>query len=185
MKIIFLGAQGSGKSTQAKMLAEELNLPYIEMGQLLRDKSKEDDEEASQIRQALETGNLVKDEITEDILKQRLEREDSKNGFILDGYPRNKKQLDTMTEEIDKVFYVNVSDPESVARLMLRGRADDSEELIKRRLDLYHSETEPLLEHFKNEGILEEINGEQTIEQVHEELKGKITNTKKNETENN
>lgn len=170
MKVVFLGGQGSGKSTQAKMLAEKLNLPYIEMGQLLRDKSKDQDEEGQEIHKALAVGNLVPNQITIRALEQRLKEPDSIDGFILDGYPRNKQQWDALNTKADKAIYIKVNDEEATQRLLKRGRHDDNEASIKRRLELYHSETEPLLSQFKKEGILVEIPGERPIADIHEDV---------------
>ena len=166
MNIIFLGPQGSGKSTQAKMLANQLNLPYIEMGQIFRDKTKKSGEIARQIKASLDAGELVPDEIAVETLNEKLKTPDCKNGFVLDGYPRNQFQMDGLDENIDIVFYVKVSDTEAINRLFLRGRHDDKEELLKRRLEIYHEKTEPLLESFKSRGILIDINGEQSVEDV-------------------
>lgn len=170
MKYIFLGGQGSGKSTQARLLAEKLNLPCIEMGQILRDKAKESDTESLEIRKSLEQGVLVKDEITVKVLNEELKKPKYANGYVLDGYPRNKHQMEGLTDEIDTVFYVNVSDKEAIRRLSLRKREDDTFELLSRRLAIYHEQTEPLIEIFKNKNILEEVNGEQTIEEIHQAI---------------
>lgn len=175
-KIIFLGAQGSGKSTQAKMLAEKLNVPYIEMGQLLRDKSQDDDKEAGEIREALEVGNLVPDNITIKIMKDRIAKNDCKNGFVLDGYPRNYAQIEGLPQGIDKVFYILVTDNEGIKRLIDRGRNDDSLDVITRRLELYHKETEPLLTYFRQQGIIEEIDGERSRGAIHQEIVSKLSN---------
>ena len=174
MKIIFLGPQGSGKSTPAKMLAEKLNVPYIEMGQLLRDKKEGTDEDAKQIRDAMETGVLVTNEITMHVLDQRLKEQDTQNGFVLDGYPRNQEQMASVPEDIDQVLYVKVPDEEAVERLLKRQRADDTPDVIRKRLDVYHQETEPLLEDFSKKGILLEIDGMPTIEQIHEDISKKL-----------
>ncbi|OGD86402.1 hypothetical protein A2870_00825 [Candidatus Curtissbacteria bacterium RIFCSPHIGHO2_01_FULL_41_11] len=176
MKIIFLGAQGSGKSTQAKMLSEKLGLPYIEMGQLLRDKSKDNDEEGGEIRQALEVGNLVPDTITIGLMKKRVSENDCKNGYVLDGYPRNYAQIEGLPTDIDKVFYIKVSDNEGIKRLIARGRHDDSLDVITRRLELYHKETEPLLTYFRQQGNLEEINGVRTQGEVQQDILSKLGN---------
>lgn len=175
-KIIFLGGQGSGKSTQAKMLAEKLGLPYIEMGQLFRDKSRESDTEAGEIRAALEVGDLVPDLIAIKTLKERVEKDDCKNGFVLDGYPRNYAQLEGLPQGIDKVFYIKVTDEEAIRRLIDRGRQDDSLDVITRRLELYHRETEPLLTYFRQEKILEEVDGQRTIEEIHEDIVKRLEN---------
>ncbi len=164
MKIIFLGPQGSGKSTQAKMLADKLGMPYIEMGRIFRDLSHEDTEEGRLVKSFIENGNLVPDDFAVKILKQKVTEYGS--DYVLDGYPRNAAQMEGL-EEIDKVFYVKVSDEEAIKRLMLRKRQDDSsQEALETRLKIYHDQTEPLLEQFKTKNILFEINGEQSIEEV-------------------
>src|SRR5438874_2134200 len=126
MKLIFLGPQGSGKSTQAKFVSQKTNLPQIEMGQILRDKAKITDEDGRSISDALQKGNLVDDEITTRAFKERLSMADCKDGYILDGYPRNESQMAALDSNIDQVFYVKISDGEAISRLMKRGRNDDT-----------------------------------------------------------
>lgn len=176
MKIIVLGSQGSGKSTQAKMLSEKLGLPNIEMGQLFRDKSQENDIEAGEIRAALETGDLVPDAIATKTLHDRVEKDDCKNGYVLDGYPRNYAQLEGLPKDIDKIFYIKVRDNEAIRRLIGRGRHDDSLDVIARRLKLYHSETEPLLTYFRQAKILEEVDGQRSIEEIHADVIERLEN---------
>ncbi len=171
MNYIFLGPQGSGKSTQAKMLSESLNIPYINMGQTFRDKTEDGSEDGKTIKSALDSGELVPDSIAIRTLNEKLNQENFQKGFILDGYPRNKAQLEGLQKNIDKVFYIKVSDKESIKRLSLRARHDDTEDLLKRRLDIYHGKTEPLLSIFREKGILTDINGERSIEEIHSELK--------------
>lgn len=166
MKIIFLGSQGSGKSTQAGLLAKKLNLPWIEMGNLFREKAKTNDDQSRIIKKALDSGHLVPDEIAVKTMHQRIAEPDCRLGYILDGYPRNQAQLTGLDQDIDKVFYIKISDQEAIARLLKRARADDTEEALKKRLAIYHRETEPLLDHFKKRRILEEIDGEKPIEAV-------------------
>src|SRR3989344_6514320 len=179
MKIIFLGPQGSGKSTQAKMLADYLSVPYVEMGQLLRDKMNDTDQDAKVIRTAMETGTLVADnKITIRTLNQRLSKPDYAKGFILDGYPRNDEQVRNLPEGIDMVFYINIPDDEAVERLLKRGRTDDTPEVIRKRLETYHQETEPILSYFKQKGILAEIDGTPSIEEVDADIKMRIKNFK-------
>lgn len=173
MKIIFLGMQGSGKSTQAQVLAQKLGVPYIEMGQLLRDKSKDNDKIGKSIREALESGKLVENQITIDSLKEKIDQVGA-NGYVLDGYPRNKEQLLFLDTDIDKVFYINVSDEEATKRLLSRGRHDDEPDLIKKRIEIFHNETEPSLNYFREKGILVEINGERPIEEISKDLEDDI-----------
>ena len=135
LKIIFLGMQGSGKSTQAQLLADKLKIPYIEMGQLLRDKSRDSDNIARKIREALAVGKLVENQITISTLKEKLSEPLFEKGYVLDGYPRNERQVTQLDDDISKVFYINVSDDEAIRRLSQRGRHDDTPNLIKKRIN--------------------------------------------------
>lgn len=179
MKFIFLGTQGSGKSTQARLLAEELKLPLVEMGQIFRDRAQEDDEEALSIKKRLDAGELVPDQIAVQTLKNKVTQEKFKNGYILDGYPRNAAQMAGLEKDIDKVFYVKVSDKEAINRLSLRARADDRQEALERRLEIYHQQTEPLLLEFKEQGKLVEIDGERPIEEIHEDILKRVADYEK------
>lgn len=176
MKYVFLGSQGSGKSTQAKLLAEKLNLPWIETGDLLRAKMNGSDEDAKEIKQAMDTGELVKNEITVKTMKERLAKADCQGGYILDGYPRNEEQLSNLDSDIEKVFFVKISTEEAIRRLALRSRSDDSGESLSKRLELYSNQTLPLLDYFKEKNILEEVNGERTIEEISKDIEGRIQN---------
>lgn len=179
MKFIFLGTQGSGKSTQAKLLAKNLQLPLAEMGQIFRDKAGENDAEALSIRKCLVAGELVPDEIAVRTLKHKVLQDEFKNGYILDGYPRNSAQMLGLEKDIDKVFYVKVSDKEAISRLSLRAREDDTREALERRLAIYHQQTEPLLLKFKNQGKLVEIDGERSIEEIHQDILKKVSDYEK------
>ena len=123
-----------------------------------------------QLDKTLKSGNLVKNEDTIAILRERLARADCIKGYILDGFPRNFAQYNAQDEDIDIVFYVKVSDEEATRRLMLRARNDDTQDALRKRLEIYHQETEPLLEKFKQKEILQEIDGEQSIEYIHKEI---------------
>lgn len=176
MKFIFLGPQGSGKSTQAKMIAASLGLPYLEMSQLLRERAREKGKDAQQINKAFETGTLVPPAIVLKIINDKLS--EINNGYVLDAFPRNKTQLDGFNDKVDKVFYVKVSDKEAQRRLMLRRREDDTEEIIAKRLAIYHEETEPILDEFRTRGALVEIDGERTIEEIAHDIEERIRNAK-------
>ena len=174
MKIIFLGGQGSGKSTQAKLISRHLKLPLIEMGQLMRNKARQNDQEAAQVKEALKSGHLVKDEIVIRTLHERIKKNDCRPGFVLDGFPRNNAQLQGLPKDIDRIYYVKVSDKEAIKRLKIRKRSDDRKEALTKRLEIYHKETEPLLDGFRNRGILDEIDGERSIEAIHKDVLKKV-----------
>ena len=170
MKIVFLGTQGSGKSTQAQLLAKSLKLSYLEMGQLLRNRSNQDDDLGREIKELLNQGHLVRDEITISTLAENLQAKGTSQGYVLDGYPRNFAQYDALDVDIDIVIYVKVTDKEAIKRLLLRQRADDTPEALRKRLEIYHRETEPLLAKFKEKEILKEVEGERPIEDIHKEV---------------
>jgi len=144
------------------------------MGQILRERSKESDRLARNIKEALITGHLVENQITIDLLKAKTSSQPYRDGYILDGYPRNEGQMDNLDKDIDIVFYINVSDKQAIKRLEKRARSDDTKEVLAKRLEIYHKDTEPLLEEFRNQNILEEINGEKTIKDVHKLIINKV-----------
>lgn len=174
MKILMIGPQGSGKSTQAQALAKELNLPKITMGDIFRQIAGQDTEEGKRIKQILDSGQLVDDQTTAGLVKKRVSEKDAENGFIMDGYPRTIEQANIFEPEFDKVIYLNVPRDEVINRLIQRGRADDTIELINRRLDLYYQQTQPLLDYYKNSGKLIEISGIGDIQKVQNEIKKSI-----------
>jgi len=178
MKVILLGAQGSGKSTQAKLLAKKQNVPCIEMGQLFRDKSGDSNPDAIEIKRALDKGELVPDDIAIKFLHERLKKSDVLSGYVLDGYPRNYAQLEGLDQDIDKVIYIKVSDEECIKRSIDRARFDDNLTVLTKRLALYHQKTEPLLDYFRQKGILEEVDGERTIEEIEMDIKERIIDAK-------
>ncbi len=171
MKILLIGPQGSGKSTQAELLAKHLGVPKITMGDIFRKIAALDTEEGQRIKQILDAGQLVDDQTTAELVKRRVEEADAKNGFIMDGYPRTVEQVNIFEPDFDKVIYLNVPREEVVNRLMQRGRADDTEQLINKRLDLYYQQTASLLDHYKQKGVLVEINGIGNIEEIQDEIK--------------
>ncbi len=200
MKIMLIGPQGSGKGTQAKLVAKKYNILHIATGDLLREAVQNKTELGLKIKKILEEGELVPDELVISLIKEKLK---SCEDFILDGFPRTIEQakaLDKITK-LDKVIDIIVPDKESIKRISGRRscpkcgavfhiitnkpkkdeicdncgteliqRDDDKEEVIKKRLKIYHEQTSLLEDFYRNEGILEEINGEQSIEKVFEDI---------------
>lgn len=179
--MILMGAPGAGKGTQAKLLQEKLSIPQVSTGDLFRDNLKRQTELGQLAQSYMDKGELVPDEVTVAMVKDRIGRSDCENGAIFDGFPRTVAQaaaLDSLLSEkeaqIDIVPFINVQDDSVVARLLkraeLEGRADDNEETIRTRMNVFREQTAPLLSHYEERGLLAEIDGEQSIEAVHEDL---------------
>ncbi len=171
MKVLLIGPQGSGKSTQGKLLAVHLKIPYISTGDIFRKIAQEDSEEGRRIKQILESGHLVDDETAIELIKNRLISDDCQSGFILDGYPRTLPQAEKVNINFDKVFYLQIPQDEILRRLLQRGRVDDNEESIKKRLEHYSLQTQPLLDYYKDQGKLFEINATGNIDNIFQSIK--------------
>lgn len=170
-KILFVGPQGSGKSTQAKLLAESLPVPVISTGDIFRQIAHQKSELAKKVRQILDEGKLVDDQTTAELVKERLNHPDCQRGFILDGYPRRMEQIALFDPGFDMVLYLKLSDEEATLRLSGRGREDDTSKLIAERLKIYHQQTDPILEYYLKKGLLKTIDGVGTIEQIQQRIR--------------
>ena len=181
MNILILGPQGAGKGTQAKRIAAEYGLPHIATGDILRQAMAEDTPVGRRVKPIYDSGGLVPDDLMIELIRDRLSEPDTEDGFILDGFPRTLVQaeaLDTMLREIDKqldlVLELQVPDEVAVERLTrraaLEGRPDDTPEGIRRRLELYHEETEPLVEFYRSRGNVVGIHGDRTENEVFAEI---------------
>ncbi|MDP3733559.1 MAG: nucleoside monophosphate kinase [Candidatus Daviesbacteria bacterium] len=166
-EILFLGVQGSGKSTQGKLLAQFLGLPYISTGDIFRGMGGE-------IRQILEQGRLVDDQTTSRIVEEKLREEEYSNGFVLDGYPRTMEQIKLFDPGFDKAIYLYLSDEEATKRLLARAREDDTVELIIERLRNYHKQTDPVLDYYREKGLLEQIDGIGSIEEIQQKIRDAV-----------
>jgi adenylate kinase len=177
MRIVLLGPPGSGKGTQAAMLVEELGLPHISTGALLRNAAKRGTELGLQAKAITDKGELVPDDIMSDMIEERLSRDDVAVGFILDGYPRNisqAKSLDIMLERLnmpaDEAIHIDI-DPETVIKRIARrakeeGRSDDAVETVKNRMRVYAEQTAPVADYYEDRGLLTRVLGNGPKEEI-------------------
>jgi adenylate kinase len=201
MKIILLGAPGAGKGTQAKRLAEKYNIPHISTGDIFRANIKNATPIGKVAKSYIDKGQLVPDEVTVEIVKQRLLEDDCQNGYLLDGFPRNVFQAEELDKfsNVEKVVDISVDFSKLLARITgrrvclacgesyhvstLNGetqcakcgdtliqRADDNEETVKSRLDVYKNQTAPLIEYYTKAGKLVTIDGDKDITEVFNEI---------------
>ena len=178
MKILMVGSQGSGKSTQGKLLADYLHTPYISTGDIFRDIARQDTKEGKKIRQILNSGRLVDDQTTSLMMEKKIKQLEYQDGYILDGYPRNLEQIKLFSPMFDKVFYLKLSDEDATRRLMERVREDDTPELIAGRLRIYHRETDPILDYYLQKELLISIDGQGTIEQIQQKIREALNGQK-------
>ena len=176
-----MGAPGAGKGTQATALAERYGVPAISTGDIFRSNIQRGTELGKQVQAIIEAGEYVPDDVTEIIVADRLSEPDCAGGFLLDGFPRTMHQvhfLDTHlaadSAELDAVVSLEV-DPEAlVGRLLERARienrADDTEETIRRRMEVYAGQTAPLLFHYERRGILVDVDGTGSVQEVQERM---------------
>lgn len=204
MKIIMLGAPGAGKGTQAKQIAEKYSIPHISTGDIFRANIKQGTELGKKAKTYMDQGLLVPDELTCDLVMDRIQQEDCRNGFVLDGFPRTIPQAEALDAALTKIgqkmdFAIDVDVPdENIINRMSGRRAclncgatyhivsippkkegvcdtcgnelvlreDDKPETVKKRLDVYHAQTQPLIEYYTKQGILKSVDGTQPMEEV-------------------
>lgn len=172
-RIALLGAPGSGKGTQAALLAVALAVPAISTGEMLRDAVAAKTDLGLRVEGILNAGDLVDDATMADVVRARLAGEDAARGFLLDGYPRTLAQADTLGSILDEagssldvVLQIEVPVPELVRRALDRQREDDTEEVINNRLAVYEKNTAPLIDYYGERGLLRPVDGHQTVEEV-------------------
>lgn len=204
MKIIMLGAPGAGKGTQAKQIAGKYEIPHISTGDIFRANIKNGTELGKKAKEYMDQGLLVPDELTCDLVMDRIQQDDCKNGFVLDGFPRTIPQAEALDaaltkigEKMDYAIDVDVPDENIVNRMSGRRacldcgatyhivslppktegkcdhcgsdlvlRDDDKPETVQKRLTVYHDQTQPLIDYYKNQGILKSVDGTQPMEAV-------------------
>ncbi|MBF6144851.1 MULTISPECIES: adenylate kinase [Nocardia] len=171
MRLVLLGPPGAGKGTQAELLSDKLGVPHISTGNLFRANISQQTPLGREAQKYLDAGNLVPSDVTNRMVESRIAEPDAVNGFVLDGYPRTVDQaeaLEKMLKEsghaLDAVISFEVATDVVVERMRGRGRADDTEEVIRNRMQVYRDETEPLLQHY--DGLVVSIDGVGEVDEV-------------------
>jgi adenylate kinase len=177
MRIVLLGAPGSGKGTQGKLLMDEMGIPQVSTGDLLRAAVAAGTELGRKAKAEMDAGHLVDDDIVIGMIHERLAEPDTKNGFILDGFPRTRPQaealdalLESMQQPLQRVANLEVDNEEIVRRLLARGRADDQEATIRKRLQVYGEQTRPLLDYYRAQHKLVVVRGVGEMSEIYRAL---------------
>jgi adenylate kinase len=185
LNVLLLGPQGAGKGTQARRISEEYGIPHIASGEILRAEMQAGTELGLRVKDVYDRGDLVSDDLMIQLIRTRLAQSDTEAGFILDGFPRTTVQaeaLDEMFNDIGRsfsvVFALQIPDEVALERVLrraeLEGRADDTDDGIRRRLENYHRETEPLIEYYRVRGNLVPIHGDRSENEVFAELQSAL-----------
>ena len=177
--LLFLGPPGAGKGTQAALLSEANSYLHLSTGELLRTEIDLDTNLGKQVKDIMNKGELVSDQLVLEIVKKNLDKDNK--GWILDGYPRNLSQVHSLNDvlmninqPLEIVFYLDIPDEVLIKRLLMRGRKDDNEETIKTRLKIYKETTEPLIEYYKDLSLLENINADGDLKTISADIKQKM-----------
>ena len=186
--VVLMGAPGAGKGTQAKMLEQQLSLPQVATGDLFRANLKNETELGQSAKTYMDRGDLVPDEVTIAMVRDRLQQDDCVNGAILDGFPRSPAQADALNEllvefggAINVVPFIFVEEEILISRLLKRaeieGRADDNEDTIRNRMNVYRDSTAPLLDYYNDKGLVVKVDGDRPVDEVYNDLVSIITGT--------
>ena len=177
--LLFLGPPGAGKGTQAALLSEANSYLHLSTGELLRKEIELHTDLGRKVKDTMNNGELVSDQMVLEIVKKNLEKDNK--GWILDGYPRNLSQVNSLNDvllninqPLEIVFYLDIPDEVLVKRLLMRGRKDDNEETIETRLKIYKDTTEPLIEYYTNLSLLVNINANRDLKTISADIKRKM-----------
>jgi adenylate kinase len=181
MRLILMGPPGAGKGTQAKFVAARFGVPAISTGDIFRSNVSEGTPLGIEAKRYMDAGEYVPDEVTNRMVRNRIDEEDASPGFLLDGYPRTLAQVEELDgmikftgHELDAVVVLTVDEDEVVQRLLARaqveGRADDTEDVIRRRQEVYAEQTAPLIDVYRDRGLLLEVDGMGEVDEVTERI---------------
>ena len=177
--LLFLGPPGAGKGTQAELISQSNSYLHLSTGELLRKEIEMNTVLGGKVKDIINRGELVNDDLVLKIVKQNLAKDNE--GWILDGYPRNLSQANSLNEvlieinqPLEQVFYLDIPEEVLIKRLLLRGRKDDTEETIRTRVEIYKKTTEPLIEYFKDLSLLEYIEADRDLKTISAEIKQKM-----------
>jgi adenylate kinase len=179
--LLVLGPQGAGKGTQAKRISEEFGIPHVSTGDMFRAAIAAGTELGRKVEPLIDSGTLVPDEVTIALIRERLSEDDAQAGFVLDGFPRNLLQAEALDEmlaaigrTLDAILFFDVTDSVGMERALNRAqidnRTDDTHDVIAKRLATYHSQTEPVIEHYRTTGKLVPVRAGRTIDEVWNEI---------------
>lgn len=181
MRLILLGPPGAGKGTQAALLAERWQIPHISTGEILRQAVADGTPLGIKAKSYMDNGELVPDTLVIDLIEERLQQPDTKRGWILDGFPRNLPQadalgklLDAISQPCDRALNFEVPTDVLVARMLERGRQDDNETTIRRRLEVYLEQTAPAIEFYRQHGCLTVVDGNHFVEEIQQHLQATL-----------
>ena len=177
--LLFLGAPGAGKGTQAELLSKKNSYLHLSTGELLRNEIEMNTKLGKKVKDIMDRGELVSDGLVLEIVTKNLDK--NSNGWILDGYPRNLSQANSLNEvlininqPLEVVFYLDIPEEVLIERLLLRGRKDDNKDTIKTRLNIYKETTEPLIQYYKDLSLLEYINADRDLKTISADIKQKM-----------
>jgi adenylate kinase len=186
MRIVFMGPPGAGKGTQAEIVADRFGIPAISTGDIFRANVAQNTELGVEAKRYMDAGEYVPDAVTNLMVRNRIDEEDAAKGFLLDGYPRTLDQVEELDgmirhtgHRLDAVVVLTVDPGQLVERLTARaateGRADDTEEVIRRRQEIYTEQTEPLIDVYRKRGLLREVDGAGEVDEVTEQIMNILT----------
>ncbi|MCD8484440.1 nucleoside monophosphate kinase [Candidatus Woesebacteria bacterium] len=176
MKVVLMGIQGAGKSTQGNLLAEKYGISYLSSGHIFRTMAQEKTPMGRYIKETMSSGALIPDERTLEIVEGYLDRPEYEAGYILDGFPRTPAQAEAFKNGLDAVLFLDISDKEALWRIagrIMQGteiRDDETLPAIRKRIDLFHEYTEPVIEYYRQKGLLEHIDGERDVQEIFNDI---------------